>query len=98
MRPRVAVLITALAVTASLTFTGPATGATPPIDPGNAPVTSAQYVVIGPKTLADRNAVAKTGAAIDLVEHGNLYITATPAEVSQIRGLGFLLEALPAPE
>ncbi|MBB5868687.1 hypothetical protein F4553_002066 [Allocatelliglobosispora scoriae] len=98
MRPRVAVLITALAVTASLTFTGPATGAIPPIDQGNAPVASAQYVVIGPKTLADRNAVARTGAAIDLVEHGNVYITATPDEVAQIRRLGFLLEALPGPE
>src|SRR5687768_10462134 len=57
--------------------------------------TSAQFLVVGPKTWADRNAIARTGAAIDLIEHGKIYITATAGEAAQIRKLGFGLEVQP---
>jgi len=58
---------------------------------------SAEYRVLGPKTLADRNAVAGTGASIDYVEHGVLNITATGAEAAAIQRLGFTLEKAAAP-
>ncbi|GIJ23358.1 M14 family zinc carboxypeptidase [Micromonospora lutea] len=54
------------------------------------------YRVLGPKTLADRNAVARTGAAIDYSEHGVLHVSATRAEAAAITRLGFRLEAIPA--
>jgi carboxypeptidase T len=57
------------------------------------------YRVIGPRTFADRNAVARTGAAIDFSEHGVLHVSATRAEAAAITRLGFRLErdAAPAP-
>jgi len=55
------------------------------------------YRVLGPRTFADRDAVAATGAAIDYIEHGILNITATRAEVSAIQALGFEVEAVRAP-
>ncbi|GAA4574103.1 hypothetical protein GCM10023176_40450 [Micromonospora coerulea] len=60
---------------------------------------AAGYRVIGPRTLADRNAVARTGAAIDYSEHGVLHVTATGSEAAAISRLGFRLEkdAAPAP-
>ncbi|GAA1658214.1 hypothetical protein GCM10009679_74250 [Saccharothrix algeriensis] len=91
---RLALMLTALATGAALTLAAPAGGA--PAD--DAATTSTQYRVVGPKTLADRDAVARTGAAIDLVEHGKIYITATGAEAAHIRKLGFTLEPLPAPQ
>lgn len=54
--------------------------------------TSAQFLVTGPKTWDDANSVAATGAVIDYIEHGRLYITATPSEVARIRALGFAVE------
>ena len=93
MRRRVAILVTAVATGAMLALTGLAAGApTGPPDAG-----SAQYRVVGPKTIADRNAVARTGAAIDYVEHGTIYLSATDAEIEQIRKLGFGVELLPPP-
>ncbi|HET8657415.1 MAG TPA: M14 family zinc carboxypeptidase [Micromonosporaceae bacterium] len=91
---RTAVLVTALALCGlALTTTGPATA-----DPSLAAEdgASAQYRVIGPRTFADRNAVARTGAAIDFSEHGVLHITATPNEVKAINALGFQTVAIPA--
>jgi hypothetical protein len=41
--------------------------------------------------VTDVNNVAATGAAVDSVEHGKVYITATPAEAAAIRKLGFTL-------
>jgi hypothetical protein len=52
-------------------------------------------VLYGPKTWADSNAVAATGAAIDYIEHGKIYVTATAAEVRSIKRLGFQAELLP---
>ncbi|SNT56964.1 Zinc carboxypeptidase [Asanoa hainanensis] len=62
-----------------------------------APAPSAEYRVLGPKNQADRNAVARTGAAIDYVEHGVLNVTATAAEAAAIGRLGFKLERVIAP-
>ncbi|HEX6968171.1 MAG TPA: M14 family metallopeptidase, partial [Micromonosporaceae bacterium] len=56
-----------------------------------------QYRVLGPRTVADRSAVARTGAAIDYSEHGVLYVTATPAEARAITALGFKLERVTEP-
>jgi hypothetical protein len=58
---------------------------------------SADYQVVGPDSFAEVNAVAATGAAINGVEHGRVHITATPAEVRQLRLLGFFVEAVPKP-
>lgn len=56
-----------------------------------------QYEVLGPRTLADRTAVARTGASIDNVDHGRLTISATRAEVAAITKLGFTLAPVTAP-
>jgi murein tripeptide amidase MpaA len=69
-------------------------------DPRPAPAEQApaavQYRVLGPRTLADRNAVARTGASIDYSEHGVLYVSATRAEAAAITALGFRLEGVAA--
>ncbi|MEO3748501.1 M14 family zinc carboxypeptidase [Plantactinospora sp. B5E13] len=65
--------------------------------PAGEPAASAEYRVLGPRTWADRDAVARTGTAIDYVEHGVLHVTATEAEVKAITALGFEVEAVPAP-
>ena len=80
---KLAVLATALVAGAATVLNGPATGA----PSGQADSASAQYSVRGPRTVADRNAVAGPGAAIDLVEHGIVYITGHQAEVAQITRL-----------
>ncbi|MGB2570324.1 M14 family zinc carboxypeptidase [Micromonospora citrea] len=82
----------ALAVAVGLGLVTVTTGpvaARPAADPEPAAV---GYRVIGPRTLADRDAVARTGAAIDYIEHGKLYISATRAEAAAITRLGFRLE------
>ncbi|HWH00285.1 MAG TPA: M14 family zinc carboxypeptidase, partial [Pilimelia sp.] len=89
---------TVLAVTlalAAFTVAGTPVAAAP--DHGSQTVSSNQYRVLGPRTFADRNAVAGTGAAIDYSEHGRLYVTATPAEVKKIRSLGFTVEVVQSP-
>ena len=96
MRRRVAVLLSALAVSAAFVLSAPATGSSG-LDATADPVS--QYRISGPKTFADRNAIARTGAAIDFFEHGKLYVHATRTEARQIRALGFTVEILPsAPE
>nr|WP_246466591.1 M14 family zinc carboxypeptidase [Allocatelliglobosispora scoriae] len=59
--------------------------------------TVAQYKVIGPQTFADRDAVARTGAAVDFIEHGKIFVSATRSEARQIEALGFKLELIPPP-
>ncbi|HEY0638652.1 MAG TPA: M14 family zinc carboxypeptidase [Pseudonocardiaceae bacterium] len=93
MRRQVVVLISAVAVGVTLTLSQPATGAPPAAEGAG----SAQYVVTGPRTLDDRNAVARTGAAIDYVEHGDLHVTATVDEIAKITALGFTAERVQAP-
>jgi len=53
--------------------------------------------VIGPRTFADVNAIAQTGASVDGIEHGRVQITATAAEIRQIRALGFRVDLIPPP-
>lgn len=50
---------------------------------------SGQYVVEGVRTQDDRNQVARSGAAIDAIEHGRAEITALPSEVRKLRGQGY---------
>lgn len=50
---------------------------------------AAEYVVSGVRGAEERSKVAATGAALNSVEHGELYITATPDEVGQIQQLGY---------
>ena len=93
MRRRTTALVAAallgLAVTAaSSTVAGPAV-AEPALD------TPAQYEVHNARTLAKRNLVAGTGAAINAVEHGVLEVTATSAEVKALRALGFKVDKVP---
>jgi carboxypeptidase T len=73
----------------------------PPVDarpetPAEAP-SSAPYRVVGPRTWTDTNRVAQTGAAVDYIEHGQVYVTATGAEVAAIRRLGFDVVPVAAP-
>jgi murein tripeptide amidase MpaA len=89
-------VIAAALLAAAVALTGATTvGADPQPAPVDGP--SAGYQVFGPKTWSDSNAVARTGASVDFVEHGRLNITATPSEVRKIEALGFRVEALPAP-
>ncbi|MEV4507639.1 M14 family zinc carboxypeptidase [Dactylosporangium sp. NPDC049525] len=52
---------------------------------------SGQYVVEGVRTLDDRNRLARSGAAIDAIEHSRAEITALPSEVRKLRDQGFLV-------
>ncbi|KKK07107.1 carboxypeptidase [Micromonospora sp. HK10] len=84
----------ALAAAVGLTLVtalGTPAAARPAPDPSDAPA-AASYRVLGPRTVADRSAVARTGAAIDYSEHGVLHVTATSAEAAAITRLGFRLE------
>jgi hypothetical protein len=79
-----AVLVLAFAATPADAEPRPVTGST-----------SAQYQIFGPKTWQEANSVAATGAAVDYVEHGRLFVTATAAEVTAIQKLGFRVELVP---
>lgn len=88
-----------LLVLAVVTGLGIVTVAAGPVAAQPAPDRTAEpaaagYRVLGPRTLADRNAVARTGAAIDYSEHGVLYVSATAGEAAAIGKLGFRLEPL----
>jgi carboxypeptidase T len=83
----------AIAVAVAMT---PATAPAAPVREADRQ-SSAAYVVVGPKTFTDVNAIAKTGAAVDSIEHGNVWVTALPSEIKAIRALGFTVEAAPAP-
>ncbi|MET7422401.1 M14 family metallopeptidase [Dactylosporangium sp. NPDC005555] len=50
---------------------------------------SGSYVVDGVRTQEDRNRVARSGAAIDTIDHGRAEITALPSEVRKLRGQGY---------
>jgi hypothetical protein len=93
MRRRVTVLVaaavTGLVVTASSASAQPAV-AVPSAE------TSAQYEVYDARTPALRNAIARTGAAIDDVEHAVVTVTATQTEVRALRALGFPVQKVPA--
>lgn len=92
---RTTVLAASLAIGLLVTVTGPVSANPQPAPAGTEVNAATQYRVVGPRTLADRNAVARTGAAIDYSEHGKLYVSATGAEAKAITALGFEVEAVP---
>ena len=73
-----------LALIAASAVTSPAATAVPRVAD-----TAAQYEVYDVRTLAQRNVIASTGAAIDGIEHAVVEITATGREVKTLRRLGF---------
>ncbi len=87
-RPLIPLALAAVAIAMT-----PSTASTAPNDK----TTSAQYQVVGPRTFDDVDAIARTGAAVDGIEHGRVQITAIPAEVKKIKALGFRVDLLPPP-
>ncbi|MET8007424.1 M14 family zinc carboxypeptidase [Nonomuraea glycinis] len=61
------------------------------------PPANKQYRVQGPATAQERSAVASTGAAIDEVTRDSVLITATEAEVTAIKRLGYRVTEVPRP-
>ncbi|MFJ3949490.1 M14 family metallopeptidase [Streptomyces sp. Je 1-4] len=56
-----------------------------------------QYEVTGPATRAERTALLATGVSIDEVHTRAVVITATRAQATAVRQLGYKLRTLPAP-
>jgi hypothetical protein len=91
-KPRALAL--AVAVIAALAVNTPAVAGPTSQPPAEE---AGQYQVQGVRTLAQRNAIAATGASIDGIEHGVADISAIPSEVAKLRRLGFTVTAVPAP-
>ena len=89
MRRRVTAAAVAVLAGITLVTAGPA-------EAGPGPEQSAQYEVFDVRTAASRNQIARSGAAIDGVQHAVVEITATAAEVTTLRSQGFKVEKLPA--
>ena len=53
---------------------------------------AAEYEIYDVRTVTQRNVIARTGVAIDDVEHGVATVTATGAEVAKLKRLGFTVE------
>ncbi|HLL64769.1 MAG TPA: M14 family metallopeptidase [Micromonosporaceae bacterium] len=84
-------LITVLAVLAASATAAAAAG---PAAARPTPVAEAAsaYQVTGVRSIAQRDAIAATGAAIDGVDHGVADITAIPSEVASLRAQGFTVD------
>jgi carboxypeptidase T len=99
--PRRVAGVVLLAAAGGLLFGPTGAGAAPEPsrpEPAVGAAAAAEYVVHGPRTWDDADAVAGTGAAVDYIEHGKLHVSATPAEVRAITRLGFEVEQeIPAP-
>ncbi|GAA1845092.1 M14 family zinc carboxypeptidase [Asanoa iriomotensis] len=96
-RRRVLTALVSTAVVGLLVASANPVAAQKPAPGAGAASVSAEYRVLGPKTIADRNAVARTGASIDYVEHGVLNVTANATEAAAIARLGFKLEKVTPP-
>jgi hypothetical protein len=59
------------------------------------PPPNRQYRVEGPATAQQRSDVARTGAAIDEVAAASVVVTASDAEVTEIKKLGYTVTAMP---
>jgi len=94
MRRRATALVATATIGLALTAASSATAA--PAAPPRPTETSTQYEVYDARTPAQRNAIARTGAAIDDVEHAVVTVTATQTEVRALRALGFPVEPVPA--
>ncbi|MEU4208681.1 M14 family metallopeptidase [Streptomyces sp. NPDC026206] len=55
------------------------------------------YEVTGPRTAAQRSAVAATGASVDAVRDHSVVVTADAAQAERIRRMGYRLRVLPGP-
>ncbi|HWS33425.1 MAG TPA: M14 family metallopeptidase [Actinoplanes sp.] len=88
MRRRSLAVLTAVALSATA-----AVSASSPAGAGAAPDPAAEYQVLDVRTVAQRNTIQRAGAAIDNIEHSVATITATGAEVSRLRRLGFTVES-----
>ncbi|MFF7458229.1 M14 family metallopeptidase [Kitasatospora sp. NPDC008115] len=76
----------------------PAAGSAASASDADADADSArQYRLDGPRTVAERTAVAATGASVDAVRTDSLTVTATPAEAARLRALGWSPVPLPGP-
>jgi carboxypeptidase T len=94
MRRRVTALVATATIGLVLTAASAATAA--PAAPERRAETPTQYEVYDARTPAQRNAIARTGAAIDDVEHAVVTVTATQIEVRALRALGFPVRPVPA--
>jgi carboxypeptidase T len=88
MRRRVTAAAAAVLAGITLFAAGPA-------EAGPGPDESAAYEVFDVRTVTQRNEIARSGAAIDGVEHAVVEITATAAEVKALRAQGFKVEKVP---
>jgi carboxypeptidase T len=91
MRRRATVLVAAAAAIGLVLTADPAPSATA----GPRAESSARYEVYDARTLAQRNLIAGTGAAIEGVEHSIVTVTATQSEVKALRALGFPVKPVP---
>ncbi|GGK85184.1 carboxypeptidase T [Sphaerisporangium melleum] len=85
-------LLAGLAILALLCTSG-ITGAGASAEPSPA----YQYRVDGPATAVQRTEIAATGAAIDEVLNTSVVITASEAEVSAVKALGYQVTRIPRP-
>jgi carboxypeptidase T len=91
MRRRATLLVAAAAAIGLVLTADPAPSATA----GPRAESSARYEVYDARTLAQRNLIAGTGAAIEGVEHSIVTVTATQSEVKALRALGFPVKPVP---
>ncbi|MET8146452.1 M14 family metallopeptidase [Sphaerisporangium sp. NPDC005288] len=89
MRRRLLAGLAILALLCTSGITGAGASAEPP--------PNYQYRIDGPSTAVQRTAIAATGAAIDEVAATSVVVTASDAEVGQIKGLGYTVTRLPRP-
>jgi carboxypeptidase T len=89
---RLALIVAVAAAAAALASAGGPANADPSHRAGAE--VAARYLVEDVQTLAQRNAIAGTGASIDAVVDFVAEISATPSEVAQIRKLGFTVSPL----
>lgn len=89
------ILLAAVSTAGALAITGAPSVATPSIEPSREAVAeTSQYRVEGARTFEEVDSIARTGAAIDEIEHGFVHVTATRSEVRAIRALGYGVTAV----
>jgi carboxypeptidase T len=84
------ILLASVATIGALALAGAPSAASPNLETSHGAVAEAtHYRVEGARTFDDVDRIARTGAAIDEIEHGFVYVTATASEVRIIEALGF---------
>ncbi|GHJ47602.1 hypothetical protein Cs7R123_49440 [Catellatospora sp. TT07R-123] len=92
MRRRTRTLITALVTTAAVLLTAPAPGSGAPPERGS-DHPRGSYTVRGLAGRDDLSRLTAAGAAIDYVEHGTVYVTATDRTAAALRAQGLEVTA-----